>query len=281
MNKILKWFYFGSKRHLLHILNVLLRKFISAVNKITTKIKKQIIIAKENINYINHSYNKKNRKIIINSHVNYYSKTVFRLLETLIGHGIEKNSICVVVGGDTNKHFTSIDNVEFIFVDNNSFDLTALIAYLELGLNYESIFLMHDTIEINSIKFKKFFYCYPLKRGQTVSIGNLDTKKFSMNIGFYSREAIMRFRSDILKRKNIDYSAEKLQMVKDLGVVEEDLVFKLNYENHTYAYAEGIDYNTEVVNYFGSQRLREDYFKIGLIKYKANFARKTEYVINI
>src|SRR5687768_12496072 len=84
-------------------------------------------------------------KYLVSSHVQYAAVTLPRLLGSMTC--IDPRCIVVVIGGATQAYEEVISKVQHIYVPHNSFDYTGALAVLELGLEAEWWFWLHDTCE--------------------------------------------------------------------------------------------------------------------------------------
>lgn len=211
---------------------------------------------------------KNNKKVIINSNVNYYEKTCIALINSLVQYGIKKEDIILMVGGYSKIEKFYYHGVESYFLDNNSIDYTAFIGILDLNLtnNIDYFFYIHDTTVLYSNKFANVFYKYPVKKQYTYSIGTF----ISMNIGYYSKESLIISKNLIISAKNIDLSQEAIYNSKVLGFEMEDAIFKNNLKFSKTIFS---GYSFPIVNdtiYLGQERIQENFKLLGILKYKAN-----------
>ena len=216
--------------------------------------------------YINNTFN--NKKVIINSNVNYYEKTCIALIDSLVKYGVKKEDIILMVGGYSKIEKFNYYGVESYFLDNNSIDYTAFIGILELNLtnDIDYFFYIHDTTVIYSNKFANVFYKYPVKKQYAYSIGTF----ISMNIGFYSKESLIKSKNLIMDSKNTDYSHEAIYNSKVLGFEMEDSIFKNSFKYRKTIFS---GYSFPIVNktiYVGQERIEENFKQLGILKYKAN-----------
>jgi hypothetical protein len=163
-------------------------------------------------------------KYIISSNINYYENTYKPLVTSLIDSGIETEDIVMVVGGCAEDSLLkNVLGINVIPVLYNSFDLTGLIYVAEnsekfLDTNY---FLLHDTCLVGP-NFKKL--------SQEVEVDTpIKTLRegISMNIGMYSLQSLNENIENLSKLKYYPQTPEELQQVKELFVVNEDIIFKL------------------------------------------------------
>jgi hypothetical protein len=170
-------------------------------------------------------------KYIISSNINYYEKTYLPIVTSLIDSGIINTDIIMIVGGckDININLENNLNINIIPVEYNSFDLTGLIYVAEnnekfLDTNY---FLLHDTCLVGP-NFKRLAEnVIPNTPIQTLR-GSI-----SMNIGMYSLQTLNENKENLSKLKYNPQTEEELQQVKEIFVINEDIIFKL-YQDYCY-----------------------------------------------
>lgn len=207
-------------------------------------------------------------KFCISSNINFSNKTFPIIVNSLLEANIQASDIYFFIGGM--KTYEKLDSiVNAYYCDNNSFDLTSLIAILDLGLKSDYWFLLHDTCYVGkSFKDNIMRYTY-----------NTDTLRLysgaSMNIGAYSQSYLDKEKDLILSYKNQDYSFESLQRLKSRLVTEEDFLFKKSickvYTDRVIS--EGpIDFYSN-----GVGRIIEHYNDVDLHKLKANWFGKSIY----
>jgi hypothetical protein len=222
---------------------------------------------------------KNKKKVVINSNINYYEKTCTTLINSLVKFGVNKEDIILMIGGAEKIEKFNYHGVESYFLDNNTIDFTAFIGILDLELtnSIDYFFYIHDTTIINSKKFSNVFYRYPLKEHHTYSIGTF----ISMNIGFYSKESLIKSKTLIMDTKNTNYSQEAIYASKVLGFEIEDAIFN-NSSNFRSTIFSG--YSFPIIKktiYAGQERIEENYKSLGILKYKANSNHKVNYKITL
>jgi hypothetical protein len=169
-------------------------------------------------------------KYIISSNKEYYKNTYLPLVTSLIDSGIESTNIMMVVGGcSTDSLLENPLNINIQPVLYNSFDMTGLIYVAEnsekfLDINY---FLLHDTCLVGP-NFKELSE----NINPDVPIRTL-RECISMNIGMYSLQTLNENRENLNMLKYYPKTKEELQQVKEIFVVNEDVIFKM-YEDYCY-----------------------------------------------
>lgn len=196
-------------------------------------------------------------KYIISSNKNYYKNTYPPLITSLIDSGIEAKDILMVVG-DCEEDFIleNILDINIIPVPYNSFDLTGLIYVAE---NHEKFldshyFLLHDTCLVGP-NFKKLAENIQLNDPiKTLREG------ISMNIGMYSLQTLIENSNSLDKLKYYPKTKEDLQQVKNVFVVNEDIIFKIY---HDYCYKNnyiGVDSDTMTITML-KDRFKKDVYQ--------------------
>lgn len=173
-------------------------------------------------------------KYIISSNINYYKSTYNPLVTSLIESGIDPKDILMVVGESREDAvLENLLNINIVPVLYNSFDLTGLIYAAEnsekfLDTNY---FLLHDTCLVGS-DFKKLSEQIELSSPiKTLAQG------LSMNIGMYSLKALKENTENLTKLKYYPKTKAELQQVKEIFVLNEDIIFKVyqnSYQKNSY-----------------------------------------------
>lgn len=169
-------------------------------------------------------------KYIVSSNKNYYKNTYLPLITSLIDSNIEVTDILMVVG-DCEENFV-LENtlgINIVPVPYNSFDLTGLIYVAENSEKFldSHYFLLHDTCLVGP-NFKKLAENIQLNEPiKTLREG------ISMNIGMYSLQTLIENKSNLDKLKHYPKTKEDLQQVKNVFVVNEDIIFK-TYQDYCY-----------------------------------------------
>lgn len=196
-------------------------------------------------------------KYLISSHVSYYEITLPLLLSSLKESGVPCDDIVVVVGGFPNKTVVKSD-VEHRFVSHNSFDHTALIEYLESGMEDDHVFLMHDTC----VALPDFGL---LSSSFDASAEHVPADNQGwFNMGVFSRSFIRRIEPFILSMKDCG---------KQRAMMSEKMYCSLAFSLGSYGEQDQVDqgmylpYSTEV------QRRQIYLPDLGLIKYVANHSQ--------
>jgi hypothetical protein len=222
---------------------------------------------------------KNKKKVVINSNINYYEKTCTTLINSLVKFGVNKEDIILMIGGAEKIEKFNYHGVESYFLDNNTIDFTAFIGILDLELtnSIDYFFYIHDTTVINSKRFSNVFYKYPVKKEHAYSIGTF----ISMNIGFYSKESLIKSNTIIMDAKNTDYSQEAIYNSKVYCIEFEDAIFKNNFIFRKTIF---LGYAFPIVNktvYVGQERIQENFKQLGILKYKANNNQESKYKISL
>jgi hypothetical protein len=239
--------------------------------------KKSISIGNLILLYFKYFTSKKNGiKICISTTKSYANETIPILVNQLVECNVNMEDIFVFEGGHNAYSVNKSVRYHHYLTNHNSFDLTSLISILELNLYSEHWLLLHDTIEIDKSFKIKFFTINP-NRYDCMPLTNFP----SMNIGIYSNEFLLKNKDFILKQKNEDYSCEKIQETKKNAIEMEDYLFQNSNNIKLINYHVRHLSNSKIVNYKNSNRLREYYSQLGLIKYKANFERKEIYIVHL
>lgn len=218
-------------------------------------------------------------KIVINSTIKYFDIACVKLIDSFCKHfpAYPKNNIYVFLGGgDPHQgYLKSADaDINKYIIPHNSFDYNSHISILDLELQFKYFFYMHDTCIVGpkfleSISnYNPDHLCKPI-----VDIA-------SMNSGMYNRELLEKNREHLMSARNIDYSESGIQISKKYNVANENYLFKNNFSE---VYGNKPAHLSNYRNYYGTNtdRLVEYYESIDLIKFKANFQHREEWVVKL
>jgi hypothetical protein len=196
-------------------------------------------------------------KYIISSNKNYYKNTYLPLITSLIDSNIEVTDILMVVG-DCEEDFV-LENtlgINIVPVPYNSFDLTGLIYVAENSEKFldSHYFLLHDTCLVGP-NFKKL--AENIQLNDPIKTLRAD---IAMNIGMYSLQTLVENRSNLDKLKYYPKNKEDLQRIKQIFVINEDIIFKL-YEEYCYKNSyTGVDSNTMTITML-KDRFKKDVYQ--------------------
>lgn len=213
-------------------------------------------------------------KFTISSHINYWEKTYPILVTSLIKSGVPVQDIYFCIGGfpiESKYQMEKYEQINLIKCPHNSVDFTGLVTVLDLNLESDYWFLLHDTCKVES-----WFYQYVLDN--TLDTENIAlSKENSMNIGMYKQDYLQRISFEIYQRKNTDYTLEGTNKFKQYLIGNEGRLF-----NHQKVYNNTkIDVEPTSI-YGGTPRITEYYKEIGLYKYKANWkGYKENYILEL
>jgi hypothetical protein len=212
-----------------------------------------------------------NINIAISSYKDFYGTTLKELIPSLIVSGVFRNNIYVFVGGYDKYELLDNDyDVNMYKVPHNSFDFTSLVSIVELDLNYDYWFSMHDTCKVGPAFYEKL-----KKLSKPNDIMKLTDESKSMNIGIYSNKFINNNSLKILNYKNTsdDVNTFKSKLVKDEDVFIKDAkpLCKSSVKKQT-----AKDYYST-----GIERVVEYYSDLDFYKMKSNWKRKPTYEIKL
>ena len=163
-------------------------------------------------------------KFAISSHKDFIDRTYPILIPSLIRSGVDPASIHIFVGGyDGQKTLVTEEGVNLFHVDHNSMDFTALISVLELGLQSDYWFLLHDTCKVGPNFFTSVDHLFC--KNKPFHTARL-YRKYSMNIGIYAHSYLLSQEKVLMSFKNSDYSEESLLKLKALAVEKEDILLE-------------------------------------------------------
>ena len=207
-------------------------------------------------------------KFAISSHKNFWEHTYDVIVSSLLESGVPNEDIYFFIGG-LDKYEKINNKINLYLVPHNSIDFTGLISVVELGLESDYWFLLHDTCYVGP----NFYKCIQEHNHTTNTISlSFD---LSMNMGSYKQSYLNKRKNDIINYKNIDDNS--LQNYKHRLIRDED-VFLTKEDYYT---GETRQYLGEEIFYNGVSRMKEYFPKIDLYKLKANWYNKTEYSLTI
>lgn len=211
-------------------------------------------------------------KYLINSNIDYYETTRPIIVNGLLAAGASPEDIIFVVGGTGHGRYYVLKEKTHILVlaSHRSIDYTALISVLELGMESDYWFAMHDTCAVGP-EFIKKLLALPLT-GPTRAL----LPRVAMNIGTYSHQYLLSIREKLMEVKNTNLSVEGMAFWKNWQIHHED--FFLRPITDYYTDVRQLSGPTDVYKN-GTQRLIEYYAVLDFYKFKANWdGIKSQYV---
>lgn len=212
-------------------------------------------------------------KFVISSHINYINTTEQKIIPSLLSTGIKLEDIYVFVGGyDLDYGYQKISNdINKFSAPHNSLDFTGLISVLEMNIESDYWFLLHDTLYVGP-NFYRTVQNYNYTDVNYVAL-TFDT---SMNMGSYKWSYLMEKKSEILSYKNNNWD---LQLYKKRLIDEEDVFIKP--KTHFYCGEKRKTHGP--VDYYnnGTNRIIEYFPNIDLYKIKANWSIKPIYELKL
>jgi hypothetical protein len=155
-------------------------------------------------------------KITISSHKNFYTKTYEPLVTSLLESGVPAEDIYFFIGGF--ESYEKLDGEINIWTTNhNSIDFTGLIGVLDLNLQSDRWFLLHDTLYVG----KNFYNCIQntASNADTIDISSWWPK----NMGSYSQIYLNHIKDSLITEyKNIDISEQAAHKFKTFNVDTEN-----------------------------------------------------------
>ncbi len=215
-------------------------------------------------------------RFAISSHIKSYEKTYDRMVDSLIMSGVPKDDIFFFIGGfDRQEKAESRHSINMYYVRHNSMDMTGLISVLDLGLESDYWFLLHDTAYVGE-RFYEIVKRFDTAGRNTIAMTSDDR---SMNMGSYRHGYLIDRKSDIMAFKNYDYSDGALQRIKRMNVINEDAFIEPgspSYNSAKRIASEPTDFYSGGVN-----RIVEYFPEMDLFKIKANWHKKDKYEIEL
>jgi hypothetical protein len=205
--------------------------------------------------------------IAIATHKNFLDKTLPILIPSLIQSNIDPKSIYVFVSGCDSSDNKIIEDINYYYLNHNTFELSPLIEIVDKEIESEYWFLIHDTCKVGP-KFKELLYSIPENKPDRISLKPWP----SMSIGLYRYDYLLKNKDKLLSIKNTDHSPESTLKWKKWAVDNEDYILTYNgsnvmtYGNHPYI---TLDYK----DWYGSdiKRRTEYYPQLDLYKKKSNW----------
>jgi len=213
--------------------------------------------------------------LLINSNINYFEnagkKCLYSIKENFPEFPVENIHI-FSSGGEIEKGYVheNFEGSPYTVCPYNSFEYTCLIALLELNLEYQYVFLMHDTTFVgpnfkNTIgTFDRNLHCTP--------VCNFP----SMNMGMYSLKHIKENTDYVMKLKNVNYSENDIKLFKAMAIYHEDRLMHQKpitktYDSHAVLHPTKTEYYSYLLN--PEKPRKVEYFpNLDLVKVKANFS---------
>ncbi len=206
-------------------------------------------------------------KFAISSHRDYTSFTEEKIINSLLNAGVETNDIYFFIGGYDRYEKLKSDYHRYT-CPHNSIDFTALVSVVELNIESDHWFLLHDTCYVGE-NFLNNINSYPYQDKNYVSL----TNDLSMNMGSYRWDFIKENKDKILEYK---FNSEDIQSFKIRLIQEEDVFFR----PRVFCYNNRPRQTTGPTDFYNNntERIVEYFPDIDLYKVKANWSIKSIYV---
>lgn len=209
-------------------------------------------------------------KFAISSHKDYASFTEKVLVDSLLESGVSSEDIYFFIGGYEGEYQKLEGEYHRYSCPHNSIDFTGLISVIDLNIESDYWFLLHDTCYVGK-KFYPYIQKYNLTNKKYVSL----VQDLGMNMGAYRWDHIMENAEFITGYRN---TSDDVQELKRRLIIDEDRFFspKEHWYNNRARITSGPSdyYNTQ------TQRIVEHFPDIDLYKIKANWCLKDIYVNN-
>ena len=209
--------------------------------------------------------------IAISSHKSFYEKSLKELIPSLIVSGVPKDNIFVFIGGFNSYKILDNDyGITMYTAPHNSFDFTALVSIVELSLQEDYWFSIHDTCKVGISFYSKLLKL--VKPNPTIKFTEQGR---SMTMGVYSNEFLNKNKKKVLNYKNVsnDILGFKKRLVK-----EEDVFLK-----KSKGLCKTLREVSEPTDYDGNgvHRIVEYFPDLDFYKIKSNWKSKDKYETNI
>jgi hypothetical protein len=166
--------------------------------------------------------------LLVSTCLEYFDKTIPKLIKNLEEIGYPKNEVLIVSGGEDKEDKIDYEGVQVVKVPWRCFEFTSLIYVSELSDDNLSdyYFLIHD-----NVKLEKNFYTNIKIYCQKISENNLLGAKLqmhdpSMNMGIYSKRMFQMFRLNIALFKFYSNNLDFLKFLKKELINYEDIYFR-------------------------------------------------------
>lgn len=221
-------------------------------------------------------------KIAISSNKNFYHKTIPVLQKSLIDSGVKNEDIYIFCGQFDNFGLSEYNNSLFFQLDYSSFEYNSLICIAENYIESDYWFLIQDTCVVG-----RDFYNLLIKKTDTTKEKISLKYAPSMSIGSYRYSYLLKYRDDLIKLKNKDYSDKGLKSFKLWTISHEDY-FLYKKEPHLCSTYDIENYGFSIkdrkqCNIYGTNthRIKEYFPQLDIIKYKSNYGIGNNQGINL
>ena len=208
-------------------------------------------------------------KICISSHIKSYEKTYPILVDSLIKSGVPSEDIYFFIGGYDKYENISKDGINIYTVPHNSMDLTNIISVIDLDLESDYWFAIHDTCYVG-----EDFYSKLISYNITTDTVLLTGPGVSMNMGSYKYTYLLSIRDRLLNYKNKSNLPDDILKLKISLIRNEDIFLKdkgvvYNSSPHVTTQLDDNIYGTE------TERILQYFPDIDFYKLKANWGQDT------
>jgi len=206
-------------------------------------------------------------KIAVGSHEKFYKKTLPIIIPSLIESGIKESNIIVFIAGCDIPYQELNDNIQFRFLNHNSFENSAFIDIIESDLKSPFWFFIHDTCKVGK-NFKDLMLDVP-EYAEKVALRAWP----SMSIGLYCHSYIIKHKNKLISTRNTNYNYDNLIEKKLWGIPNEDLILWLEEPEKTHIYKNHCMQFLASENWFGENTKRniEHHSNLDLYKSKSDW----------
>ena len=204
-------------------------------------------------------------KICISSHIKSYEKTYPILVDSLIKSGVPSEDIYFFIGGYDKYENISKDGINIYTAPHNSMDFTNLISVLDLGLESDYWFAIHDTCYVAENFYSKLI-SYNITTDTVPLIDFL-----SMTMGSYKHTYLLSIRDRLLNYKNESNLPDDILKLKGSLIKDEDIFLK----DKGFVYSRNRIITNPDDSIYGTKttRVLEYYPEIYFYKLKANWGQ--------
>jgi len=156
-------------------------------------------------------------KFCISSHIGFYEKTYPIIIKSMLDNGVPADDIYFFIGGCEKYEKAENSDVHVWKVNHNSVDFTGLISVIDLGIDADRWFLLHDTLYVgpNFYKHINQYHSEP----DVIAMSKL----WSKNMGSFSKEYLNKISPILLSEyKNTKLDKQAAHEFKTMNIVTEN-----------------------------------------------------------
>jgi len=166
-------------------------------------------------------------KIAINSTKKRFDKTKDIIIPSLIKSGVLVDDIYYFLSQSDKNIIYKDDkyNINIVEFDYNSYDFNALIAIVDLQLECDYWFYLHDISYVSDYFYDKIKNFENLETFDVIKATTVGT---SMNFALYKYNFLLKLKKALLNYKNYDFSEDRIQHLKFMAVYYENALTNID-----------------------------------------------------